>query len=41
MIVSQFQKVAFKVKDEELSLQLLIPKTQTQQILAMKLFKSK
>jgi hypothetical protein len=38
MSLSQLQKVDFKVKHEELNLQLLIPKTQTQHKLAMKLF---
>ena len=38
MSLSQLQKVDFTVKHEELSLQLLIPKTQTQHKLAMKLF---
>jgi hypothetical protein len=38
MSLSQLQKVDFKVKREELNLQLLIPKTQTQHKLAMKLF---
>jgi hypothetical protein len=35
MSLSQLQKVDFTVKHEELSLQLLIPKTQTQHKLAM------